>query len=464
MLEAGEPQLTDGLNHRDLQHQLRCHKEDGSIRTGELEKTIKTLSSKSDLHKRVASLGAELSALKVSEQRLLIDVDFYKEKAAMLSEAVQAAEEKLSALNTRYGAPGAPSGGKNDLLITTMSEQIEKQAVEVQRLEGLLRAAKEEHDRTQAASAEERRRHEEQMNALQLLSGAHERRVAHLQTEVLQLEEAVRVGAARSEQVTSDLRRSDTVRAAADKAAEVLKDKLVRAEEASVEARSAVMEHVHNLTTRHTAELAELQRKATDSRQELEQALLECQQLLAERKEKDGQLNALEKERQRVDIIRQNAELEAREADGRLRAAQDVAQRENERVQINLTNTSAQLSVLMETIEALQGDGQAEQQVSNLIVSVSTAKVAAPPTFASCHPPRACNECRTACRTIITAARVSVTAAATAFGCMPHCVSAVRRDWRAATVRGGRRRRCRGWRGAVCSPQPRRRLWLLQVR
>ena len=73
-----------------------------------------------------------------------------------------------------------------------------------------------------------------------------------------------------------------------------------------------------------------------------------------------------------------NAELEARDAEGRARQAQDLAQRENERLQINLSSASGQLTVLMETIDALQSSGKAEQQVAGLAAKISSAKVSHP--------------------------------------------------------------------------------------
>jgi hypothetical protein len=340
----------------------------------ELEKAIKVLSGKSDLHKRVASLTADISALKVSEQRLLMDVQFYKEKAAKAAEATKFAEDKVSALQSHVHAPHSQRG-KSELLVSTMSDQVEKQAEEIQRLEMLLKAAKEEYDRQQMELSSAHKRHEEQTGGLRLLAETHERRVAELQGEVLRLEEALRIRAARSEQHSNDLRSCEAARLAAEKLAESVKDKLLRAEETIVQTRASVADQVHSLTTRQAAELAEAQQAAAESCRQLEQAVLEMEQLSARYGQKEAQCAAVEKERHRMEIALQNAELEVRDADSRARQSQDLAQRENERLQINLSSASGQLTVLMETIEALQSSGKAEQQVASLAAKISSAKV-----------------------------------------------------------------------------------------
>ena len=74
--------MANFVENRDLQHQIKCHKDDGSIRLSEQEKTIKILSGKSDLHKRIANLSAEVATLKTAEQKLMMDLQFYQEKAA----------------------------------------------------------------------------------------------------------------------------------------------------------------------------------------------------------------------------------------------------------------------------------------------------------------------------------------------------------------------------------------------
>ena len=303
-----------------------------------------------------------------------MDVQFYKEKAAKTAEATKFAEDKLSALQSHVLAPHSQRG-KSELLVSTMSEQVEKQAEEIQRLEMLLKAAKEEYDRQQMELSSAHKRHEEQAGGLRLLAETHERRVTELQGEVLRLEEGFRSRTARSEQLSSDLRCCESARVAAEKLAESIKDKLLRAEEAIVQTRASVSDQVHSLTTRQAAELAEAQQAAADSCRQLEQAMLETEQLSMRYTQKEAQCSALEKERHRMEIALHDSELEVRDADARARQSQDLAQRENERLQINLSSASGQLTVLMETIEALQGSGKAEQQVASLASKISSAKV-----------------------------------------------------------------------------------------
>ncbi len=303
-----------------------------------------------------------------------MDIQFYKEKSAKAAEVTKFAEDKLAALQSHVHAPQSQRG-KSELLVSTMSEQVEKQAEEIQRLEMLLKAAKEEYDRQQMELRSAHKRHEEQAGGLRLLAETHERRVTDLQGEVLRLEEGLRSRTTLSEQLSNDFRCCESARAAAEKLAESMKDKLLRAEETIVQARASVSDQVHSLTTRQAAELTEAQQKAAESSRQLEQAMLETEQLSARYGQKEAQYAALEKERHRMEIALRNAELEVRDADARARQSQDLAQRENERLQINLSSASGQLTVLMETIEALQGSGQAEQQVASLAAKISSAKV-----------------------------------------------------------------------------------------
>ena len=336
---------------RDLQHQIKCHKDDGITRLSELEKTIKVLSGKSDLHKRVAGLSAELAALKTSEQKLQMDVQFYKDKATKAAESTKFAEEKLSAMQSHIHIPNSRRG-KSELLVATMSEQIEKLAEENQRLEMLLKAAKEEYDRQRMELTSAHQRHEEQAGGLRLLAETHERRVTELTGEVVRLEEALRCRAARC--------------------------KLLLAEESIVQARASVVDQVHSLTAMQAAKLAKAEQAVSDCRIQLEQAAIECDQWSSRYAQKEERATLLEKERSRMENAVRNAELEARDAEGRARQAQDLAQRENERLQINLSSASGQLTVLMETIDALQSSGKAEQQVAGLAAKISSAKVSHP--------------------------------------------------------------------------------------
>jgi hypothetical protein len=102
----------------------------------ELEKAVRVLGGRGDLHRRVAGLAAEAAGLKVAEQRLQSDLRFCREKAARAEECARAAEERLeSAAGTgkgqqgqgRAGPAAGPRGkGKSELVMATMSEQVRK--------------------------------------------------------------------------------------------------------------------------------------------------------------------------------------------------------------------------------------------------------------------------------------------------------------------------------------------------
>jgi hypothetical protein len=366
--------LANFVENRDLQHQIKCHKDDGSIRLSEQEKTIKILSGKSDLHKRIANLSAEVATLKTAEQKLMMDLQFYQEKAAKAAEAAKFAEDKLAAIQSHLHAPNQRRS-KSELLVATMSEQIEKQAEEIQRLEMLLKAAKDEYDRQCSELSSAHQRHEEQASGLRLLADTHEKKVTELSTEVLRLEEAIQLRTTMCEKASTDLRQSESVRLAAEKLAENLRDKLLRAEELIVQTKASVADQVHALTTKQACALTEAEQASSESQRLLLQSQLECDQILTRLAQKEEELLQLGKEAHRLETALRTAECEVREAEGRVRQAQDLAQRENERLQINLSSASGQLTVLMETIEALQSSGKAEQQVAGLAAKISSAKV-----------------------------------------------------------------------------------------
>jgi chromosome segregation ATPase len=176
---------------RELQHQIRCRKDDGVIRLQELEQTVKVLSSKSEMHKKVAMLSAELSALKVSEQRLSNDAQYYEEKARKAEEELKVNIDKVALLQVKLRTIPANNSsipGRSELLVSTMSEQIEHQQSEIERLEVLLRVAKEEHDRRELDAS----RRDDEVHATRIVAETHERRVTELQGDVLRLEKELR--------------------------------------------------------------------------------------------------------------------------------------------------------------------------------------------------------------------------------------------------------------------------------
>jgi hypothetical protein len=128
---------------------------------------------------------------------------------------------------------------------------------------------------------------------------------------------------------------------------------------------------VHILTSRAATEVAEATERSADRARERDAAILELQQLRDKCSESESRMHALDRETDELRNARRDAEQEARDADARAKQAQDMAQRENERLQLNLTSASGQLSVLMETLETLQKGGGAEQAAAQLSARMS---------------------------------------------------------------------------------------------
>jgi chromosome segregation ATPase len=174
---------------RELQHQIRCRKDDGTTRLQELEQTVKMLSSKSDTHKKIAMLGAEISALKVSEQRLSHDARYFEEKAQRAEQELRECTERVALLQVKMRSmPSQPVPGRSELLASSMTEQIEQQQSEIERLEILLRVAKEEHDRRELDAS----RRDEEMHSTRMVAESHERMVTELHGDILRLEKELR--------------------------------------------------------------------------------------------------------------------------------------------------------------------------------------------------------------------------------------------------------------------------------
>jgi len=176
---------------RDLEHRLHVQRDDGVVRMQELERSVRLLSTKSDAHKALATATSEVTALRTAQERLKNDVAYFRQRAEAAEQENKASMERVVALQCKLNAAQyAPSSCPQ--LVTTMSEQIEAQEVEVERLEGMLRVAKQQHDQ-QAAEAElMRARHDEQLTAAQLLADTHQRRVLQLQGELQAVEDAAR--------------------------------------------------------------------------------------------------------------------------------------------------------------------------------------------------------------------------------------------------------------------------------
>ena len=83
------------MHNEDLEHRLRHHANDGSIHKQRLLQTIRTLSSRSDLHKEAAKSASEISRLSRSEAKLQSDVAFLEERVTTRSSHLEQAREGI---------------------------------------------------------------------------------------------------------------------------------------------------------------------------------------------------------------------------------------------------------------------------------------------------------------------------------------------------------------------------------
>ena len=358
---------------RDLQHQIRCKREDGAIRLSELEQQVKVLSGKSDLHKQCAMLSSELTGLKVAHQMALNEAQHLSDKVGrVMAENRMLVERGVQMQGRLRGAHGAgDTTGRSDLVVSIMSDQIEQQQGEIDRLEGLLLVAKEEHDRRMA----EAREREEASQASMLVAEAQGRRSDVAEAEKRSLERVVKELEEAAKGHEAALRRAEEARAAADKAASVARDELLLAEEASILAKASVAEQVHAVTGNMGKLVAASRESGLERKRERDAAVLRCQQLEERLREAVERCGELERDKAALKEANKSAAEEIREANARVRAATDAAQRENERLQHNLSGASVQMSVLSETVQALRGDedGSVEQIAADMAARAAAA-------------------------------------------------------------------------------------------
>ena len=170
------------------------------------------------------------------------------------------------------------------------------------------------------------------------------------------------------------VRRTQAQKAAADKVAQGLTEQLAKTEEQLVFMRAEMADKMHELSCKHSEQEHELSHKLAESRRECERQQLQRSQHESKAKEAARQIDTLQKQLEQAARDKDDAVSAARQADTCARQAQDLAARENERLQHSLGNASAQLTVLMDTIETLQGATSAEQRVAKLSTKLSSAQ------------------------------------------------------------------------------------------
>lgn len=163
-------------------------------------------------------------------------------------------------------------------------------------------------------------------------------------------------------------------KAAADKVAEGLKEQLARVEEQLVHARSELADKLHQQAFRHGEEEQALRQRLAEATRASERLQLQHKQAESHAHDAASRIDALSKRVHELTAEKEQAQNEARQSETRARQAQELAARENERLQHNLGNASAQLTVLMDTIQALQGADGERMRVANLTTKLSMAQ------------------------------------------------------------------------------------------
>ena len=163
-------------------------------------------------------------------------------------------------------------------------------------------------------------------------------------------------------------------KAAADKVAEGLKEHLARVEEQLVHARSELADKLHQQAFRHGEEEQALRQRLAEATRASERLQLQHKQAESHAHDAASRIDALSKRVHELTAEKEQAQNEARQSETRARQAQELAARENERLQHNLGNASAQLTVLMDTIQALQGADGERMRVANLTTKLSMAQ------------------------------------------------------------------------------------------
>eukprot|EP00960_Hanusia_phi_P035388 751672-Hanusia_phi.AAC.5 len=357
----------------DLNHELRMQRENGQLKIQDLERNVKILSSKSDLHKQVANLMQEISALRASEQRLQMDLDYSKQQTDHLSKENKSFIERIAKLE-RKAVLSKQTSGSDDLLINTMSHQLEIQEEELKKLEGLLKIAKEEHDRQASEIDISRKAFKTKETELVTLVGESEKLLAQLERNLSTVEKdmiACRNDVIASSQQLKSERMSKIL---VERYLEGLQKEVFDQQQDSLSSKIVVPERIHVATVNFQKELSYLQQRLIEVTREKDQLNLDREQRQFSLQEAENKIFMYKKSVEAFERENEELRVALREADSKVKQAREYAQRENERLQLNLTNASAQLTVLMETIEALQGASPLDRQIALLTTGIASCK------------------------------------------------------------------------------------------
>jgi hypothetical protein len=137
----------------DVSRAALAQKEAAAIRIQELEDVIKRVGSKNDLHRRLSSALMECAQLRASDSRHWTEVNHLRERIAMYkadSAAMQRSNESLKArlrINGNGSIIESSSAAVSAEEVASLRSSVDSQALEISRLEELLRSAKIDYDR-----------------------------------------------------------------------------------------------------------------------------------------------------------------------------------------------------------------------------------------------------------------------------------------------------------------------------
>ena len=359
--EAEERRLQ--MHVEDLEHRLRHHANDGIIHKQRLLQTIRTLSSRSDLHKEAAKTASEISRLTRSESKLQSDVAFLENRVATLTDHLNRARDGVLKQLERSRRNYA----EVETNTVTLDASIDNQAPDTsdaQRASTVV-TARTDSDLIHASTT----------NTVEGESSST--RVENMQRELITRENQLSQTRANLEIAKIDVERLKAKTAELSKEVSDARDAVCERDRQLYDCREKTRQHANDIAARHRSEMAALStRMAVAERREHEAVAAKEE---AERRVKTAKHDN-EKLLSNIASLRAVHERELVERKDNIRLTEEEnakSMREIEQLSSLVEEKTVQIQVLTDTLEALQTSSKSEIEQGIVTMSAQLAALKA---------------------------------------------------------------------------------------
>eukprot|EP00741_Cyanophora_paradoxa_P012460 tig00020610_g12039.t1 len=338
---------------------LRAAREGRDGKLASLARAVEILSTKGDLHAEVARLVNENAGLaeRVREaEAALASSTGTRGRPRSASPGASPRRGSAAAVNAAAEAARAAAAVVRENEVVALRSKVTELTGEVGRLEGLLRAARDEMVR-RAEAGRAMQEAAASATGAQYAAALHEERVIELQKQVLLREAEVSRLTEERASLATRLRQSEVAAVEAEGRAERVRVQLVEAERVIHQTRDAHQVVQVQLAARHAEDLAKFQKAAAEATRRADAAAAERAEAVAAREEAAAAEARATARLQRAEAeAEEKARLAAGEAAGLRLTAQTLA-RDVERLNAGIRERDSRIALLTETLEGLQAGG-----------------------------------------------------------------------------------------------------------